>query len=217
MTKRRMQRMGWDKRLLVSTRGRILGLLRTENRTVKELAAALDLTDNAVRAQLLSLERDRIVQPHGMRRGRRKPHVAYSLSPEAEHIFPKAYGPLLNHFLEAISNRLSSRALRATLHEVGRAVAKDHLGRLKGRTHRERIKAALDLLDDLGGLARFDESDGKQFIYGRNGCPLAAVTASHPDACLILESLLSKLIGVPAKKCCEYGEAPRCCFELNAK
>ena len=79
------------------------------------------------------------------------------------------------------------------------------------------IKAALDLLQDLGGLARFDERGGKQFIYGRNGCPLAAVTASHPEACLIVESLLSKVIGVPAKKCCEYGETPRCCFELARK
>ena len=102
------------------------------------------------------------------------------------------------------------------MHEVGRAVAVDNLDRRKGRSRRERIKAALDLLHDLGGLARFDERDGKQFIYSRNGCPLAAVTASHPES-LIVESLLSKIIGVPAKKCCEYGETPRCCFELARK
>ena len=212
-----MERTGWNKRLLASTRGRILALLRGENRTVNELAAALDLTDNAVRAHLLSLERDGLVQQHGIKPGKRKPHAAYGLSIEAEHIFPKAYGPLLAHFVTVISNRLNRRALRATMREVGRAVAADHLERWKGRGRGERIKAALDLLDDLGGSAKFEESEGKQFIHGRNGCPLAAVTASHPEACLIVESLLSKVIGVPAKKCCEYGETLRCCFELARK
>jgi predicted ArsR family transcriptional regulator len=210
-----MKSQKWRQRLLKSTRGQILALLRIENRTVNELAAALNLTDNAVRAHLLSLERDGLVQQHGTRPGTRKPHAAYGLSAESEHIFPKAYGPLLNHFVTVISNRLTSRRLRATMREVGAAVAADHLDRLKGRSRRERIETALNMLNDLGGSARFDESGGKQFIHGRNGCPLAAVTASHPEACLIVESLLSKIIGGTAKKCCEYSETPRCCFELG--
>ena len=210
-----MKSQRWRQRLLRSTRGQVLALLRTENRTVNDLAMALNLTDNAVRAHLVSLERDGLVQQYGTRAGTRKPHAAYGLSSEAEHIFPKAYGPLLNHFVTVISNRLTPRTLRAAMQEVGAAVAADHLGRFKGRSRRERIKAALDLLNDLGGSAKFEENKGKQFIYGRNGCPLAAVTATHPQACLIVESLLSKVIGVPLKKCCEYSETPRCCFELG--
>ena len=42
----------WRQRLLKSTRGQILALLRAENRTVNDLAAVLHLTDNAVRAHL---------------------------------------------------------------------------------------------------------------------------------------------------------------------
>ena len=58
MTRGGMQRTGWNKRLLASTRGRILALLRSENRTVNELAAALRLTDNAVRAHLFEMVGD---------------------------------------------------------------------------------------------------------------------------------------------------------------
>jgi predicted ArsR family transcriptional regulator len=209
-----MQRSEWNKRLLASTRGRILALLQSENHTVNKLAAALDLTDNAVRGHLLSLERDGLVQQHGTRPGKRKPHTVYGLSPEAEHIFPKAYGPLLAHFVTVISDCLTPRELRAAMRKVGRAVAADHRDQWKEGNRRHRINATLDLLHELGGLVRLDERNGKQFIYGRNGCPLAAVTRSHPQACLIIESLLSEIIGVPVKKCCEYGEAPRCCFEL---
>ena len=72
----------WRHRLLKGTRGQILALLRTENRTVNDLAAVLHLTDNAVRAHLLGLERDDLVQKRGIRPGTRRPHAAYGLSSE---------------------------------------------------------------------------------------------------------------------------------------
>ena len=208
-----MKPSGWRQRILKSTRGRILALLRVKNRTVNDLAAILDLTDNAVRAHLLSLERDGLVQQHGTRPGTRKPHATYGLSDEAEHIFPKEYGPLLNHLVTVIASRLTAREVQTTMREVGRAVAKDHLNQTKGRTRRERIKIALKVLTDLGGLATLEQRDGKQFILG-NGCPLAAVTANHPEGCLIIESLLQEIIGTPPRKCCEYDGMPRCCFEI---
>ena len=204
----------WPHRLLKNRRGQILTLLRTENRTVNDLAAVLHLTDNAVRAHLSSLERDDLVQKRGIRPGTTKPHAAYGLGSEAEHIFPNAYGPLLSHFLAVMSKRLPPRALPATMREVGRAVAKKHLGRLKGRSRVARIETALNLFNNLGGSAML-ESDGKQLIHGCNGCPLAAVTPTHPEACLVIESLLSEIIGAPVKKCCEYAETPHCCFELD--
>src|ERR671928_1702040 len=78
----------WDKRFFASTRGRIVALLRRTARTVDELAAALDLTDNAVRAHLATLERDGLVEQQGVRRGAGKPAAAYALTLEAEHLFP---------------------------------------------------------------------------------------------------------------------------------
>ena len=56
----------WNKRFLASTRGRIIALLRPSSRTVNELAEALELTDNAVRAHLTALERDGLVRQSGI-------------------------------------------------------------------------------------------------------------------------------------------------------
>src|SRR3982750_1712347 len=114
---RRLQRTEWNRRLLASTRGKILALLRTEDHTVRDLANQLKLTDNAVRAHLLTLERDGLVQQRGVRRGIRKPHLSYGLSPEAEHVFPKAYGMLCNHFVAAITKRLPLRRLRSAMRD----------------------------------------------------------------------------------------------------
>src|ERR1051325_6738085 len=87
----RMKHTKLDRRFLESTRGQVITLLRGEPRTVEELAGLLELTDNAVRAHLTTLERDGLVRQSGVRRGPRKPHFTYTLTPEAERLFPQAY------------------------------------------------------------------------------------------------------------------------------
>src|SRR5436305_10262787 len=209
-----MKTTGWRARLMKSTRGKILDLLRTKEKTVNELAAALGLTDNAVRAHLLSLERDGLVHQSGTQPGFRKPHATYALTAEAEQIFPKSYGILLDLILIVISRQLSPKELRAAMREVGKRVADNHLLEVKGKSRDQRIETALRILKDLGGSANFEESEGKHFIRG-NGCPLAAATSRHPEACLIAESLLTEIIGAPVKERCVHGPTPSCCFEVR--
>jgi len=206
---------GWRQRILASTRGKILALLRAKNLTVNELADALELTDNAVRSHLTSLERDGLIHRPGERPGFRKPHVLYSLTAEAESLFSTAYGPLLGHVLTVIRRRSSLQEWRAGLREVGRTAAKEHLDRVKAKTRSQRIEGALEALKSLGGDATIQEGGGKQFIHG-NGCPLSAVTANHPEACLIVEALLSEIIGTTVRECCQHGAAPRCRFEISS-
>ena len=205
---------GWRKRVLASTRGRILQLLRTKDQTVNDLAAALQLTDNAVRAHLLSLERDGLILQSGTQPGVRKPHVTYALSGEAEQVFPKAYGPLVDLILTVFERKMTPAELEAGMREVGRKVADEHLGEVKGKTRQQRINAALRILTDLGGAARFEKSEGKHFIRG-HGCPLAAATGNHPEACLIAETLLTEVIGAPVKEHCVRQPQPSCCFEIS--
>src|SRR5713226_6071569 len=111
------------KRFLESTRGRIVSLLRGESLTVNELLEKLQLTDNAVRAQLLALERDGLVKQSGVRRGFRKPHFAYRLTHDAEQLFPKAYHLLLNALITVLEKRLEPNAVSEVLREVGRSLA----------------------------------------------------------------------------------------------
>ena len=209
-----MKHIGWRARLFKSTRGKILNLLWTREWTVNELAEELRLTDNAVRAHLASLERDRLVIQSGLKPGVRKPHTTYALGPEAEHLFPKAYGRLVSLLMSIFARQLKPRNLRAGMRAAGRRVAKEHLRELRGKTREQRIDAALGILKELGGVATFREEDGKHFIYG-NGCPIAAATANHSEACLLAESLLTELIGSRVKERCVRGPTPSCRLEIK--
>jgi len=209
-----MKHIGWRERLFKSTRGKILELLRARECTVNELAEELNLTDNAVRAHLASLERDRLVAQSGFKRGIRKPHTTYALGPEAEQLFPKAYGRLVSLLMSIFSRQIKPRNLRAGMRAAGRTVAREHLRELKGKTRQQRIDAAVGILKELGGSASFREEEGKHFIYGK-GCPIAAATANHPEACLLAESLLTEIIGSPVTEHCLRGPAPSCRFEVK--
>src|SRR6266516_3902785 len=99
-------------RLFGTTKGKILVLLCRGRRTVGELAGSLGLTDNAVRAQLQRLGRERLMRLAGSVRGGRKPHVDYELTPEARGLFPRAYEPVLQKLVDGLSARLTAKALR---------------------------------------------------------------------------------------------------------
>jgi len=204
----------WRSRLLESTRGKILELLRTKERTVNELAATLKLTDNAVRAHLIALERDGLVSQAGVQPGFRKPHATFALTSDAEQIFPKAYGSLLNLFLAVFSEKLTPRELRVAMRAIGRKVADRYRTTFEGKNRKQRIEVALDILKELGGSVSVQKTEDGHFIYGRD-CPLAAVTARHPEACQIAESLLTEVIGAPVKEHCVHDPGPRCCFKIR--
>ncbi len=186
-------------------------LLRRSGRTVEDLARALGLTDNGVRAHLAALERDGIVWQRGVvRRGSGKPAYVYGLTPQAEELFPKAYGPVLRELLDVLAERVGPEETEVLLRAVGSRLA-DGRGVPAGGV-RARLEAGVALLNDLGGLAELEEHGENVLIRGYS-CPLTAVVPGHPGVCRMAESLLTELTGVPIHEHCDRDENPRCCFE----
>jgi len=211
-----VRRTKLDNRFFSSTRGRIVTLLRGSTKTVNELAAVLGLTDNAVRAHLLSLERDGLVKQSGIQRGTRKPHFAYQLTDDSEHLFPKAYDSLLNQLIATLKGRLTPGELENVLREVGRSLAgAQDLSGDNGNMER-RLKKALAALEAIGGAARIEKEDGNCFIRSES-CPLAAAVAEHPEVCRLAETLLSEITGLEVREQCDREGSPRCRFEIVGK
>src|SRR5687768_15273411 len=92
--------------LFETTRGRLLLLLCRGPRTVNELMGELGVTDNAVRAQLTTLQQTGLVRQVGLRPGTRKPHAEYELTPKARELFPRAHEPVLRALVDVLRERL---------------------------------------------------------------------------------------------------------------
>jgi len=204
----------WRKRLLESTRGRVLSRLRRSEHTVNELAAVLGLTDNGVRLHLDALQRDGLVEQRGVRReGVGKPAYVYGTTPSAETIFPKAYEPVLNELLRVLETTHSPDELEHLIRTTGRGLAP---AAGNGGDLRDRVEHAAAVLNRLGGLAEVhEEPDGALRLQGYS-CPLAGVTRDHRSACQLAEALVEALVQAPVQECCERGERPRCAFRIEA-
>ena len=201
----------WSQRFLASTRGRLIALLRRAPRTVDELAQQLDLTDNAVRAHLATLERDGLARQRGVRRsgGSGKPAYAYELTPEADQLFPKPYADVLGGLLAALNDQIPPAEVEALLRASGRQLAAQ-----SPAAHgdlRARLEAAVAALNQLGGLAELDE-DGEHLVVRGYSCPLAALVPDHPEVCRLAESFVSEVAGAPLHECCDHGPTPHCRF-----
>ena len=202
----------WSQRFFASTRGRIVNLLRRSTLTVDDLARALELTDNAVRAHLTGLERDGIVRQQGHRKGVGKPSVAYELTPDIEPALSSAYRPLLNALLDGLAATLAERELVALMRAAGRRLAQE-LPALRGDAA-TRASAVSATLNDLGGLA-VAEHGPDDWVVRSEGCPLAGVVRQHPKVCKALEAMIAELAGVTVREHCDRSdERPRCCFQL---
>ena len=198
-----------------TTRGRVLAILRRGSRTVDELAVELDMTDNAVRSQLIALERDSLITPAGLRRGQSagKPAVLYDLTARAEVLLSSAYPPVLNAVLETLARELPDR-VDIVLRRTGELLAQETGGPAKGPL-RKRVQAAADVLASLGGDVEVVENESDLLIQGY-GCPLSAAVAARPSVCQVVEALVGGVAGAAAVSHCQHGPRQRCRFLITA-
>jgi predicted ArsR family transcriptional regulator len=203
-----------EHRFFSTTRGQIVALLRRAGRTVDELAAAIGLTDNAVRSHLATLERDGLVEQHGARRGKGKPALAYQLTEAGENLFPKAYAPVLGQLLDTMVDEIGADRVDRLLEATGRRIAAARIP--AGADARARLDAAVATLNELGGFVELEERDGETFLRGHS-CPLGGAAKERPQLCRLAEALVTELVGRPVHECCDRRERPRCCFQLGSR
>ncbi|MEP7065235.1 MAG: ArsR family transcriptional regulator [Gemmatimonadota bacterium] len=203
----------WEREHGGTTRGHIVTLLRGGKRSVEELAAELGLTDNAVRAHLVVLQREQIVEMVGVRREGvvGKPASLYAIAPGALPLFSRAYSPLLSALLSELRARTSPSALRRLLKRVGRRMAPRE--RVKG-TLEARARAASKLLNELGGSTEVAR-DGNAYVIRAHGCPLSEAVAACPETCSAVEQMLGAATGTSVAESCDRVGPPNCLFRVT--
>lgn len=201
----------WKQHFFASTRGRILLLLRRSSHTVDELAHELHLTDNAVRAHLLTLERDGLICQAGARRGGGKPALLYATTPGVEQLFSHASTPVLRALLAVLFDGMSLEQRVTLMQHVGQHLARE--AHVPPNALSDRLHHAVALLNDLGGLAELAEDEEQYCIQGYH-CPFASLLPTYPEVCSVAQTLLVELLERPVAGHCEQNEAAQCCFTI---
>ncbi len=197
---------------LTGTRGRIIELLRRKQYTVEQLGKELGLSETGIRTHLALLQRDGMVETKGEVKIARRPSLTYGLSPGVGLYFSKAYHSVLSHLIDILSSQMPKKEYTSLMRKLGGKLA-DSTTRPTGNLH-DKVKSAAKFYESFGTLTNVEE-DRKKFIIQAHGCPFEAVVNGNAGICLAMETLMSKLIGVPVIQCCDRGEMPSCRFEVK--
>lgn len=204
-------------RFFQTTRGKIVAeLRRRHSASAVDLAQAFGLSPNAIRQQLVVLERDGLVVERSVRRGPTKPTYEFSLTADAEKLFPQQYDRMLSAVLrevkeqsgpEAVSKIFAGIAKRAA--DASQAGVSDHspegkLAALTGHLQRNGVSAEYNLID--GG-----------FELHEHNCPYSSVVKDHPEVCSVIHNVLDATVGgthVQTESLATGGK--ECRFEIKA-
>ena len=161
-----------EARFFQTTRGKIVAALRRRHSaSAVDLAGEFGLSPNAIRQQLLSLERDGYVAEHSVRRGPTKPTLEFSLTPHAEELFPQQYDKMLNAVLREVKATFGRGALDTVLGKLGeRAVAK-YREKLVATDPKGRVYELATLLRENGVEADVLEGPDGSLELREHNCP----------------------------------------------
>jgi len=203
-----------------SRRAILVALKRRGASTIAHLADELQLTGEAVRQQLLQLQREGWIEARVTRsseRGRTgRPATSYSLTEAGDHLFPKRYDALNVEMMDAIAQELGPEALKRILEHLANEKVEVIEPGLRPLSLSARMQALKDwyLKDDP--YMAIEQAEGGFKLVERN-CPFINTAMNRPSLCSISVNALMKVLGVRVvrEEKFQNGDS-RCVFRVYA-
>lgn len=203
------------------TRRRILTALKAEGATtIAILSDILNVSGEAVRQQLIQLQRDGWVRSSIERSGRSgksgRPATRYSLTAAGEHLFPKRYDHMTLELMSAIENELGPAKLGRILGSLSEETVRFWTSRMRDRPMEDRLELLRSIYFEEDPYLELEKGDGEEGprIIERN-CPYLNVALQRPAICSVTIHSMSQLLGcrVVREKKFQNGDG-QCAFRV---
>ncbi|RAP18041.1 hypothetical protein C2W64_04345 [Brevibacillus laterosporus] len=202
-----------------STRDQILHMLKVKGSlSVSDIALDLGITEMAVRRHLNTLERDNLIKSSLVRQAMGRPTNVYSLSQQADELFPRNYHDLTLDFLQDIvdidgADKVATlfRRREDRLEEIYRPYIQGELG--------EKVAALADIQNQKGYMVEWgqEEETGDYFIKEFN-CPISQVARQFNQACSCELSLFKRVLGTEVEQTsCMAKGGDKCLYKIRPK
>ncbi|HEX8173243.1 MAG TPA: winged helix-turn-helix transcriptional regulator [Thermoanaerobaculia bacterium] len=203
-----------------SRRGILIALKQHGAATIAQLAQSLELTGEAVRQQLLQLQRegwvDSAVDKSATRGRTGRPAARYRLSDAGDHLFPKHYDALSIAVIDAVSGELGEEAALRVLARVSNERVAMVAPALEGLSLDEKVQALKDWY--LAGDPYMDvDREGDDLRLVERNCPFYNTAMRRPALCSVSVNALTRLLGhrVAREERFQHGDG-RCVFRVYA-
>ncbi len=183
-----------------STRERILqNLLSHPGSTINEMAVAVGINAISVRHHLTSLEAEALVAAEEERHGVGRPRLVYFLTEKGLERFPTNYLRLTTRLLDQIKDKLPPAVVGELFAHMANEVAGNHAQEAKELSIEARLDLVKELLSQEGFTVEWEKL-GDQYQIHEITCPYYHVGQSHPEVCTVDQTLISKVLSIPAEK-----------------
>lgn len=188
-------------RFFDSTRGKIVDALRTRGAaSAFDLAAEFALSPNAIRQQLVILERDGLVVGRSVRRGKTKPTHEYSLTTQADRYFPQAYDRMLGAVLRELRQTQGDEAVAKLFDGIAKRTVDKITPQLEGKSPREKLDIIADNVRSAGVAVNVEQQTDGTIVLREHNCPYANVVSEHPECCTVIHTLLDEAVSPAVKQ-----------------
>ncbi|MGZ3496000.1 MAG: helix-turn-helix transcriptional regulator [Vulcanimicrobiaceae bacterium] len=182
-------------RFFQTTRGKIVAELRQRrSASAVELAQHFGLSPNAIRQQLVVLERDGLVVERSVRRGPTKPTFEFSLTPQADKLFPQQYDKMLSAVLRELRQQFGQEAVAQVFDGISKRAVDRAKERITAGDAEGKVAQLTGLLRDHGVVAEYNLIEGGFELHEHN-CPYSEVVKEHPEVCSVIHHVLDETVG----------------------
>ena len=182
-------------RFFQTTRGKIVSELRRRgSASATDLARSFGLSPNAVRQQLMVLERDGLVAETPVRRGPTKPTYEFSLTPEADKLFPQAYDKMLTAVLREVRSQFGTAGVEQVFNGLSRRAVERARLAVTASEPEQRVAQLTEMLRKTGVVAEYSLIDGGFALHEHN-CPYSNAAKEHPEVCQVIHQVLADTLG----------------------
>jgi len=183
-----------------STKDRILQtLLRKPKLTINDLAEAVEINPISVRHHLSNLEKEGLIAADEERHGVGRPRLVYSLTEDGMERFPTKYLRLTTRLLAQMKESMPAPMVAGLFNQIAEDLASQYAADMKGLDMEERLDFVKDLLAQEGFTVEW-EKKGEQYEIHEISCPYYQIGVTHPEVCTVDQTLISKMLAVPANK-----------------
>jgi len=182
-------------RFFQTTRGKIVAeLRRRHSASAVDLAHQFGLSPNAIRQQLVVLERDGLVVETSVRRGPTKPTYEFSLTRASEKLFPQQYDKMLSAVLREVREQNGAEGINKIFAGIAKRAAEQTNSKASSATPEGKLAALTDHLREHGVSAEYNLIEGGFELHEHN-CPYSSVVSEHPEVCSVIHNVLDATVG----------------------
>jgi predicted ArsR family transcriptional regulator len=192
-----------------STRDKILQtLLQKPRSTIITLAEAVGINPISVRHHLTNLQMEGLVEGQEERHGVGRPRLVYILTDEGMEHFPTRYMQLTTRLLAQMKESMPGPVVAKLFDQIAEDVASQYSSDMKNLSMEERLDFVKAMLAREGFTVEWEKKD-KQYEIHEISCPYYQIGIAHPEVCTVDQTLISKMLALPANKvqCVLSGDA----------